>query len=85
MDLVSAKKPTHAPQLMNRLQAYLVAGDGGLLNEGILLSVVRDMGIFGKTLNVFYDKRTGYSHCWDTNLEEQRHGYRAESAPRQCL
>ena len=69
MDLVSAKKPTHAPQLMNRLKLTLWQATEVFLNEGILLSVVCDMGIFGKTLNVFYDKRAGYSHCWDTNLK----------------
>ena len=29
------------------------------------------MGIFGKTLNVFYDKRTKKVYCWDTNLKSK--------------
>lgn len=29
------------------------------------------MGIFGKTLNVFYDKRNKKVYCWDTNLKSK--------------
>ena len=40
-------------------------------DNGVLLAVVCDMGIFGKTLNVFYDKRTRTTYCWDTDLKSK--------------
>lgn len=71
MDLVKLKKPTHAPQCMNRLKLTLWEATEVHLENGVLLAVVCDMGIFGKTLNVFYDKRTGKVYCWDTNLKSK--------------
>ena len=41
------------------------------LKNGVLLAVVCDMGIFGKTLHVFYDKRTKQVYTWDTNLKSK--------------
>lgn len=71
MDLVKLKKPTHAPQCMNRLKLTLWEATEVHLKNGVLLAVVCDMGIFGKTLNIFYDKRTGKVYCWDTNLKSK--------------
>lgn len=48
-----------------------MGSDGSPSENGVLLAVVCDMGIFGKTLNVFYDKRTKKVYCWDTNLKSK--------------
>lgn len=69
MDLLRAKKPTHAPQAVNRLKLTLWEATEVHLKHGVLLAVVCDMGIFGKTLNIFYDKRTKKVYAWDTNLK----------------
>lgn len=68
MELLKCKKPTKAPQCMNRLKLTLWEATEVHLKNGVLLAVVCDMGIFGKTLNVFYDKRSKKVYCWDTNL-----------------
>lgn len=68
MDLLHARKPTHAPQLLNRYKLTQWEAVEVNLKEGILLTAVCDMGIFGKTLNIFFDKRTKKVITWDTNL-----------------
>ena len=71
MELVKLKKPTRAPQAMNRLKLTLWEATEVHLKNGVLLAVVCDMGIFGKLLNVFYDKRTKKVYCWDTNIKSK--------------
>ncbi len=71
MDLLRVKKPTHLPQSMNRLKLTLWEATEVHLKNGVLLAVVCDMGIFGKTLNIFYDKRTKKVYTWDTNLKSR--------------
>ena len=71
MALLDLKKPTHAPQFMNRLKLTLWEATEVHLKEGVLLAVVCDMGIFGKTLNVFYDKRTKKVYSWNTDLKSK--------------
>lgn len=71
MDLVKLKKPTSLPDCFNRLKLTLWEATEVHLKNGVLLAVVCDMGIFGKTLNVFYDKRTKKVYCWDTNLKSK--------------
>jgi len=71
MDLLSAKYPTKAPNFMNRLKLTLWEATEVHLKTGVLLAVVCDMGIFGKTMNVYYDKRTKKVYCWDTNLKSK--------------
>lgn len=68
MELLKIKKPTKAPQFMNRLKLTLWEATEVHFKHGVLLAVVCDMGIFGKTMNVFYDKRDHKVYCWDTNL-----------------
>lgn len=68
MELLKLKKPTKAPNFLNRLKLTLWEATEIHLKNGVLLAVVCDMGIFGKTMNVFYDKRTKKVYCWDTNL-----------------
>ena len=71
MELLNIKNPTSAPNCMNRLKLTLWEATEVNLKNGVLLAVVCDMGIFGKTLNVFYDKRTHNVYCWDTNLSSK--------------
>ncbi len=68
MDLVKLKGPTALPNCFNRLKLTLWEATEVHLKNGVLLAVVCDMGIFGKTMNIFYDKRTKKVYCWDTNL-----------------
>ncbi|HQP31786.1 MAG TPA: hypothetical protein PLB81_10700, partial [Deltaproteobacteria bacterium] len=71
MDIVKLKKPTRAPQCMNRLKLTLWEATEVHLKNGVLLAVCCDMGIFGKVLHIFYDKRTHKVYCWDTNLKSK--------------
>ena len=71
MELLKLKGPTAAPNCFNRLKLTLWEATEVHFKEGVLLAVVCDMGIFGKTMNVFYDKETHYVYCWDTNLKSK--------------
>lgn len=71
MDLVHAKKPTKFIQAANKLRLTLWEASEIHFKEGILLAVVCDMGVFGKTLHVFYDKRTKKVYTWDNNLKSK--------------
>ncbi len=71
MELVRAKRPTKAPDFLNRLRLTLWEATEVNLKEGVLLSAVCDMGLFGKMLNVFYDKRSRKVYTWDTNLRSK--------------
>ena len=72
MDFLKLKGPTSLPNLFNRLKLTLWEATEVHFEHGVLLAVVCDMGIFGKTLNVFYDKRTHKTYCWDTNLKSKQ-------------
>lgn len=71
MDFLKLKGPTALPNAFNRLKLTLWEATEVHFDNGVLLAVVCDMGIFGKTLNVFYDKRTKTTYCWDTNLKSK--------------
>jgi len=71
MDFLKIKNPTHLPNMFNRLKLTMWEATEVHFEHGVLLSVVCDMGIFGKTMNVFYDKRTHKTYCWDTNLKSK--------------
>ncbi len=71
MDFVKLNHPTALPQCFNRLKLTLWQATEVHLKNGVLLAVVCDMGIFGKTFNVFYDKRTHNVYSWDTNLKSK--------------
>ena len=58
MDLLKLKNPTHAPDFLNKFKLTLWEATEIHFKEGVLLAVVCDMGIFGKLMNVFYDKET---------------------------
>jgi hypothetical protein len=68
MDLLRARKPTRAPQILNRYRLTLWEATEISLKEGVLLAAVCDMGFFGKTLNIFFDRRTKKVTTWDTTL-----------------
>lgn len=72
MDLVRVRKPTHAPQCMNRLKLTLWEATEVHLEEGLLVAAICDMGIFGKVHCLFYDKRTGRVFCWDVELPSKQ-------------
>lgn len=69
MNLVNTKNATHLPDSMNRLKLTLWQASEIHFKEGVLLAVVCDMGIFGKTLNVFWDKRNNKVYTFDNNLK----------------
>lgn len=68
MDLLRAKRPTGAPDFLNSKKLTLWEACEVHLEQGLLLSVVCDMGIFGLNLNVFYDKRSQKVYQWQTNV-----------------
>ncbi len=71
MDLVKLDRPTKAPNFLNKLKLTLWEATEVHLTNGVLLAVVCDMGIFGLTMNVFYDKRTHKVYSWSTNLKSK--------------
>lgn len=71
MELLKLKKPTHAPNFLNKFKLTLWEATEVHFKEGVLLSVVCDMGIFGKLINVFYDKQTKYVYCWDNQISSK--------------
>ncbi len=71
MDLLALNHPTSAPQFLNKLKLTLWEATEVHLKNGVLLAVVCDMGIFGMTLNIFYDKRDHKVHSWTTNLKSK--------------
>jgi len=71
MDFLKVRRPTGAPQFMNRFKLTLWQAAEIHLKDGLLLAVVCDMGIFGKTMNVFYDKRTKSVYTWDNQLKSR--------------
>ena len=68
MELLRAKKPTKAPDFLRKFKLTLWEATEVHLKNGVLLAVVCDMGIFGKQLNMFFDKRTKKVYCWDTQI-----------------
>ena len=71
MELLRCKKPTRAPQFLNKFKLTLWEATEVHLKNGVLLAVVCDMGIFGKQLNMFYDKRDKKVYCWDTQQKSK--------------
>ena len=71
MELLRAKKPTKAPDFLRKFKLTLWEATEVHLKDGVLLAVVCDMGIFGKQLNMFYDKRDHKVYCWDTQIKSK--------------
>ena len=66
MDLLKAKNPTRFPNFLNKYKLTLWEVCEVHLEKGVLLTVCCDMGIFGKQITMFYDKRNHTTYCWDT-------------------
>jgi len=74
MDLVHLNHPVSKlyPNCLNKLRLTLWEATEVNLDHGVLLAVVCDMALFGMTLHVFYDKRTGKVTSWSTNLPSKK-------------
>ena len=68
MDFVKLDGPTALPNQLNKWKLTLWEACEVHFDNGVLLSAVSDMAFFGKILNVFYDKRTKETYCWDISL-----------------
>lgn len=71
MELLKIKNPTSAPNFLKKFKLTLWEAAEVHFNEGVLLAVVCDMGIFGMNLHVFYDKRKKKVFSWTTNLKSK--------------
>lgn len=71
MDLMGIKNPTHAPDCLKKYKLTLWEATEVNMKQGVLLAVVCDMGIFGLTLNVYYDKANKKVYSWSTNLKSK--------------
>ena len=68
MDLLGIDNPTSAPDFLKRLKLTLWEATEVHLEEGVLLAVCCDMGIFGQILNIFYDKRKKKVTYWSSKV-----------------
>lgn len=68
LDLTGLNRPTALPNFCNRLKLSLWEAAEVHLKNGVLLTAVSDMGLFGKTLVLFYDKRDHKTYCWEQTL-----------------
>lgn len=71
MELLKIEHPTSAPELLKRYKLTQWEAVEVHLEEGVLLAVVCDMGIFGLNLHMFYDKRKRKVFSWSTNLKSK--------------
>lgn len=71
MDMLGIKNPTAVPDLFKRLKLTLWEAMEVHLEEGLLLSVCCDMGIFGLVFQVFYDKRNNKVYQFSTNIKSK--------------
>jgi hypothetical protein len=71
LNLLDAAHPTSVPDWLNKERLTLWEATEVNLKEGVLLAVICDMGLFGKTLNVFWDRRTNRIYYFDTNLPSE--------------
>lgn len=74
MELLDCKKPAGKlfPEFLKRYRLTLWEAGEIHLDNGVLLSVCCDMGIFGMILHVFYDKRKKKVFSWCTNLSSAK-------------
>ncbi len=70
MNLLECRKPAGKlfPEFLKKYRLTLWEAAEIHLDHGVLLAVVCDMGLFGMTLHVFYDKRKKKVFSWCTNL-----------------
>ena len=68
MDLLKAKGPTRLPDFFNKYKLTLWEVGEVNLKNGVLLGALCDMGFSGFHFNMFYDKRTKSTYCWETKV-----------------
>lgn len=71
LDMLGIKNPTRFPDFLKRYKLTLWHATEIHLDECMLLAVVCDMGIFGITINVFYDKVEKKVYSWSTKLKSR--------------
>ena len=71
MDFLKINKPTCAPNFLNKLKLTLWEATEVNLKNGVLLTAVSDMSLFGKIFTIFFDKRNKKVYCWDSNLKSK--------------
>ncbi|NCB34018.1 MAG: DUF2804 family protein [Erysipelotrichia bacterium] len=74
LNLLDLKHPTAAPDLFNRLRLTLWEAMEVNLKEGVLLAAICDMGLFGKILNVFWDRRTNRIYRFEKSISSSETG-----------
>jgi hypothetical protein len=68
MGLVKTKKPTHAPQWLNSKKLTLWEACEVHVKEGILLTAVSDMGVFGLYMIQFWDRESNQIFYFSENV-----------------
>ena len=68
MDLLRANGPTRLPNFFNKYKLTLWEVGEVNLKDGVLLGGLCDMGFSGFHFNMFYDKRTKSTYCWETKV-----------------
>lgn len=70
LELLDCKRPVGRlfPEFLKKFRLTRWEAAEVHLDQGVLLAVVCNMGVFGMTLHVFYDKRSRKVHSWCTNL-----------------
>lgn len=66
-DLHKAKNPTKAPDFMNKLRLTLWEAFELNVKDGLLVSGICNMGLFGRVVNVFYDCKEQKIYKWGHN------------------
>ena len=68
MNLLYAKGPTRLPDCFNKYKLTLWEAIEVHLENGVLLSALSYMGFSGFLVNMFYDKDTKTTYCWQTRI-----------------
>lgn len=71
MDLTRAKHPTRLPDFMNKSKLTLWQACEIHLQEGVLLAALSDMGLFGKIICLFWDRRSNRLLSFESTLSSQ--------------
>ncbi len=72
LNLLRAKKPTHAPNFLNKTRLTLWQAAEIHLKDCVILTALCDMAFFGINLTLFYDKRTKKVHTFSTNITTKK-------------
>ena len=72
MDLLKAKGPTRLPNFFNKYKLTLWEVVEVNFENGVLLGALCDMGFSGFHFNMFYDKKTKTTYCWETKVRSNQ-------------